>query len=377
MFLANGTDSVPPGKQNCTTIGSTAQSRTRLGGACRIRRRDCLMGFAVQRQQHCLVDFENPLAIDHQIIKRHFRRADPILAEVIRRVGPMTLKPERDRFKILVRSIISQQISTGAAHSIRLRLEERLMREAISPDSLGRLSVDELRAVGISRPKAGYLLDLAQKCGDGSVRLARIGQMSDEQVIEELIQVRGIGRWSAQMFLIFALGRPTFFRTTIWEWLRRNPRTLCTGRTAAEKCLLGDRQSLAAVFEHRKLVLLAISRGEPQGRGSALAQTEISRAAGSASQSSPPAGQQPQCANCADANQNQRRRLGNEHGLSRGNERAIEGEVVIRIHADGEAERDQGKRTHRARADDRVGEHIGRGHRTRRRGERLRRHGRW
>lgn len=151
------------------------------------------------------------MAIDHQIIKRHFRRADPVLAGVIRRVGPVTLKPERDRFKILVRSIISQQISVGAARSIRNRLEERLMPEGIRPDSLARLSVEDLRAIGVSRPKAGYLLDLAEKCGDGTVRLDRLGRWNDERVIEELIQVRGIGVWSAQMFLIFALGRPDVF----------------------------------------------------------------------------------------------------------------------------------------------------------------------
>jgi DNA-3-methyladenine glycosylase II len=151
------------------------------------------------------------MSVDHRIIQRHFRRADPILAKVIRQVGPATLKPQRDRFKILVRSILSQQISVGAARSIRLRLESLLEPDAIRPAVIARLSIDELRTVGVSRQKAGYLLDLAQKCGDGTVRLDRLGRMSDEQVIEELIQVRGIGRWSAHMFLIFALGRPDVF----------------------------------------------------------------------------------------------------------------------------------------------------------------------
>lgn len=148
------------------------------------------------------------MAVEQRVIERHFRRADPILAEVVRRVGPVTLKPERDRFQMLVRSILSQQISVGAARAIRLRLAARLEPTGIRPDSLARLSVEELRSVGISRPKAGYLHDLAQKCSDGTVRLERIGRLGDERVIEELIQVRGIGRWSAHMFLIFALGRP-------------------------------------------------------------------------------------------------------------------------------------------------------------------------
>jgi DNA-3-methyladenine glycosylase II len=154
---------------------------------------------------------ERFVGFDHRTIRRHFRSSDPVLAEVIRRVGPLTLKPNRDRFKMLVRSILSQQISVLAARAILSRLEEALAPAGIRPESLSRLTVDELRAVGISRPKAGYLLDLAQKCQDGTVRLERIGRLSDERVIDELVQVRGIGQWSAHMFLIFALGRPDVF----------------------------------------------------------------------------------------------------------------------------------------------------------------------
>jgi DNA-3-methyladenine glycosylase II len=149
--------------------------------------------------------------VDHRQIWRHFKAADPILAEVIERVGPATLKPLRNRFGVLVRSIISQQISTAAARSIHLRLVERVKPESIRPETIARLSVDQLREIGLSRPKASYLLDLAQKCGDGTVRLERIGRLGDEAVIEELIQIKGIGRWSAQMFLIFSLGRLDVF----------------------------------------------------------------------------------------------------------------------------------------------------------------------
>ena len=100
-----------------------------------------------------------------------FQRADPILAKVIRQVGPVTLKPQRNRFQTLVQSIISQQISMGAARAIRLRLEKRLEPDGIRPEAILRLSVEQLREIGLSRPKAGYMLDLAQKCGDGTVRL--------------------------------------------------------------------------------------------------------------------------------------------------------------------------------------------------------------
>jgi DNA-3-methyladenine glycosylase II len=148
---------------------------------------------------------------DHRTIRRHFKTADPVLAGVIVRVGPMTLKPQRDRFRLLVRSIISQQISTAAARTIRQRLEEHLGDTGVRPESVARLSIAQLRTLGVSRQKASYLLDLAEKCKDGTVRLARLGRMSDEAIIEELTQVKGIGRWSAQMFLIFGLGRPDVF----------------------------------------------------------------------------------------------------------------------------------------------------------------------
>ncbi|MBL8829475.1 MAG: DNA-3-methyladenine glycosylase 2 family protein [Planctomycetaceae bacterium] len=151
------------------------------------------------------------MMVDHQLIQRHFRTADPVLARIVKQVGPVTLKPQRDRFQVLVRSIISQQISTAAARTIRARLAERLSPEGFRPESLARLSIDDLRAVGVSRQKATYMLDLAEKCRDGTVRLSRVGRLSDEEVIAELTQVKGIGRWSAQMFLMFSLGRLDVF----------------------------------------------------------------------------------------------------------------------------------------------------------------------
>jgi DNA-3-methyladenine glycosylase II len=149
--------------------------------------------------------------VDHRQIHRHFKSSDPILASVVKQVGPVTFKPERDRFKLLVRSIISQQISTAAARTIRLRLEEYLKPAGVLPQIMSGLSVEELRTVGISRQKASYMIDLAQKCSDGTVQLSRLGRKTDEQIIDELTQVKGIGRWSAQMFLIFGLGRLDVF----------------------------------------------------------------------------------------------------------------------------------------------------------------------
>jgi DNA-3-methyladenine glycosylase II len=126
-------------------------------------------------------------------------------------VGPYTLRFERDRFAMLVRSIVSQQISTIAAHAIRKRLMDLVGPDGLTPGNLARFDTDELRSVGLSSQKASYVADLATKVNDGTVDLRRIGRLSDQAVVESLTQVKGIGRWTAQMFLIFSLGRPDVF----------------------------------------------------------------------------------------------------------------------------------------------------------------------
>ncbi|HEY2416208.1 MAG TPA: DNA-3-methyladenine glycosylase [Pirellulaceae bacterium] len=141
----------------------------------------------------------------------HFRRHDPAIHDVIKQVGPYTLKPNRDRFGMLVRSIISQQISVGAARAIRGRLEALVGKGGMQPATIARLSIEKLRSVGLSPQKASYLHDLAAKVAADVIQLPKIGRLSDEEVIAELTQVKGIGRWTAQMFLIFSLGREDVF----------------------------------------------------------------------------------------------------------------------------------------------------------------------
>jgi DNA-3-methyladenine glycosylase II len=143
--------------------------------------------------------------------RRHLRQNDAVMRVIIDQVGPYTLRPERDRFSTLVRSIISQQISISAARSIRRRLEQAIAPARISSESLLALDNSRLRSVGLSPQKAAYVHDLALKTSDGTVDLRTIGRKSDEEVIEILTQVKGIGRWTAQMFLIFALGRLDVF----------------------------------------------------------------------------------------------------------------------------------------------------------------------
>ncbi|HEY2250966.1 MAG TPA: DNA-3-methyladenine glycosylase 2 family protein, partial [Planctomycetaceae bacterium] len=143
--------------------------------------------------------------------QRHLRKSDPVMRRLIDAVGPFTLRLDRDRFRMLVRSIISQQISGKAAQSIRQRLEALVAPEKISPHNLAALSVVALRAAGVSPQKAGYLHDLAAKVDAGTVRLHRVARMTDDDVIAELIQVKGIGVWTAQMCLMFSLGRLDVF----------------------------------------------------------------------------------------------------------------------------------------------------------------------
>jgi DNA-3-methyladenine glycosylase II len=148
---------------------------------------------------------------DKRRARRHLRASDPVMRAMIDAVGPYTLRFDRDRFGLLVRSIISQQISTSAARAIRKRLMEFLGSDGLMAANLARFSTDELRSVGLSPQKASYVGDLAAKVNDGTVNLQQIGRLSDERVVETLTRVKGIGRWTAQMFLILSLGRPDVF----------------------------------------------------------------------------------------------------------------------------------------------------------------------
>lgn len=141
-------------------------------------------------------------------------RRDPVLAAIIRERGACALGEARDRFDhfaMLARAIVFQQLSTKAATTIHNRLIESMPGRTMSPGSLAGLSDDQFRAAGISRQKAAYLKDLGLKVAAGAVPLDALDAMDDEEVIAALTQVKGIGRWTAEMFLIFRLQRPDVF----------------------------------------------------------------------------------------------------------------------------------------------------------------------
>jgi DNA-3-methyladenine glycosylase II len=137
----------------------------------------------------------------------HLRRMDPYCAAVIDRVGPCRLEPRPDRFGTLVRAIIGQQISTKAAAAIDRRLRA-LGGEPHDPKALLNLGEEALRGAGISGVKARYILNLSEAVADGRVPLHEFDAWDDDAIIARLTSVKGIGRWTAEMFLIFALNRP-------------------------------------------------------------------------------------------------------------------------------------------------------------------------
>ncbi len=138
-------------------------------------------------------------------------RRDPILAGIIKRHGACELGAARDRFDhfaMLVRAIVFQQLSTKAATTIHTRLMTLMPSGLPAPAALMALTDAQFRAVGISRQKAGYLRDLSEKVGSGAVPLDTIDALDDEEVITALTRIKGIGRWTSEMFLIFRLQRP-------------------------------------------------------------------------------------------------------------------------------------------------------------------------
>jgi DNA-3-methyladenine glycosylase II len=139
----------------------------------------------------------------------HLKRSDPVLALVIEAVGPcrIQLRTEGTHFQALTRSIVFQQLSGKAAGTILGRFNALFPRSSPTPELVLKKSDEELRAVGLSRQKIGYMRDLSQKVQSGELPLDDVEAMSDDDLITHLVQVKGIGRWTAQMFLMFRLGR--------------------------------------------------------------------------------------------------------------------------------------------------------------------------
>ena len=138
--------------------------------------------------------------------KRALRRNDPIMGAIIGRHPRVHIVARGDAFLTLARAIVGQQISVKAAQSVWNRVLEVVLE--MTPEKVLAHERPRLRSCGLSDRKVEYIADLAQHFADGTIHVARWPQMTDEEVIAELVQVRGIGRWTAEMFLMFNLMRP-------------------------------------------------------------------------------------------------------------------------------------------------------------------------
>jgi DNA-3-methyladenine glycosylase II len=139
--------------------------------------------------------------------------ADPVMARLIEEHAAVVrrdLKRERpgDAYGALLRAIVGQQLSTKAAATIYGRMLELFGGHAPTPKQLLKADPEAIRAAGLSRPKIAYLRDLAQHVEDGTLELERLPELPDEQVAEQLTAIKGLGQWTADMFLMFHLGRP-------------------------------------------------------------------------------------------------------------------------------------------------------------------------
>ena len=142
----------------------------------------------------------------------HLKKSDPVLRAIIERVGPCRMEFSPAEFCSLAEAIVYQQLNGKAAVTIFQRFVA-LAGEPLTPEGILKLSDDQLRGVGLSKQKSAYLKDLAAKTASGLLDFSCLPKLSDEEVIKHLTQVKGIGVWTAHMFLIFSLRRPNVLPT--------------------------------------------------------------------------------------------------------------------------------------------------------------------
>lgn len=139
---------------------------------------------------------------------KHLSSRDPILAVIIKGAGIATITPHQNYYQELVESIISQQLSIKAAATILKRFVGLFVGSVFpAPDQILKKDIEALRTAGLSRQKAGYIQDLARKVLDGTVRFDHLDGLSNQAIIAELTQIKGVGLWTVHMFLMFCMGR--------------------------------------------------------------------------------------------------------------------------------------------------------------------------
>lgn len=147
------------------------------------------------------------MTVDYAAAKRHLMRRCPTLKPHVHRIGPCTLQPQKDSFAILCSSIISQQISTKAADSIKRNVRAALGGR-FQPARFHRVEDETLRSCGLSAGKVRFLRDLVYHVEEGNVPIRKLPKLDDDEIRDRLLIVKGIGPWTVDMFLMFGLGRP-------------------------------------------------------------------------------------------------------------------------------------------------------------------------
>ena len=142
----------------------------------------------------------------------HLKKSDPVLAAIIERIGPFRMQYGDPTFHTLAESILYQQLNGKAAETIFNRFTA-LAGDPLTPQGILKLSDAQMRGVGLSRQKTAYLRDLSEKTKAGLLEFERMTDTSDDEVIAHLTQVKGVGVWTAQMFLMFTLRRPDILPT--------------------------------------------------------------------------------------------------------------------------------------------------------------------
>jgi DNA-3-methyladenine glycosylase II len=142
----------------------------------------------------------------------HLKKSDPILRAIIEQVGPCRMEFGPAEFSSLAEAIVYQQLNGKAAVTIFKRFAA-LAGEPLTPQGILKLTAAQLRSVGLSKQKSSYLKDLSAKTAEGLLDFAKLGDLPDDEVIKHLTQVKGIGVWTAQMFLMFSLRRPNVLPT--------------------------------------------------------------------------------------------------------------------------------------------------------------------
>ena len=153
--------------------------------------------------------------VDWAEAERVLSRGDPVMRKLIKRVGPCTLGPRRDYFVKLCQSIFAQQLSTVVATVLFNRFRDQFPGRRPTPakvvEFIDTAGDERIRSVGLSRQKRVYVRDLAAHFADGRVNTRRLARMEDEEIVQALVPIKGIGRWTVEMFLIFCLNR-----TDVW-----------------------------------------------------------------------------------------------------------------------------------------------------------------